>query len=138
MLQLSPFSLISQADAHTKILSCSRKQTKTNKQTKQTNKQNKQNNNKKNGHAGAWITFRFSLASMHRCRKQFHFGGGPNVIYTVIAVICTACMNINKVSRVKYWGGPGLPGPLVPTARLIPTKRGHERGMRLGSPSVTS
>ena len=26
-------------------------------------------------------------------------------IYTVIAVICTACMNINKVSRVKYWGG---------------------------------
>ena len=32
--------------------------------------------------------------------------GGPNVIYTAIAAICAACMNINKVSRVKYWGGP--------------------------------
>ena len=32
---------------------------------------------------------------------------GPNVIYTAIAAICTACMNSNKVSRVKYWeGGP--------------------------------
>ena len=29
--------------------------------------------------------------------------GGPNVTYTTIAVICAACMNINKVSRVKYW-----------------------------------
>ena len=61
MLQLSLcwFSLISQADAHTKILSCSRKQTskQTNKQTKQTKKKQEQ--------AGAWITFRFSLASMH-------------------------------------------------------------------------
>ena len=34
---------------------------------------------------------------------------GLNVIYTAIAAICAACMNINKVSRVKYWGGPGLP-----------------------------
>ena len=31
--------------------------------------------------------------------------GGPNVIYTVIAAICTACMNIDKVARVKYCGG---------------------------------
>ena len=38
--------------------------------------------------------------------------GGPNVIYTTIAAICVACMNINKVSRVKYWGrGPGPPCP---------------------------
>ena len=43
--------------------------------------------------------------AFHRCRKQFHFGG-PNVIYTAIAVICAACMNINKVSRVKILGGP--------------------------------
>ena len=41
---------------------------------------------------------------------------GPNVIYTAIVAICTACMNSNKVSRVKYWegGGPGLPSPPVP------------------------
>ena len=46
---------------------------------------------------------------MHRRRKQFHFGGGggANVIYTAIAAICAAWMNINKVSRVKYWGDPG-------------------------------
>ena len=28
---------------------------------------------------------------------------GANVVYTVIAAICAACVNINKVSRVKYW-----------------------------------
>ena len=28
--------------------------------------------------------------------------GGLNVIYTTIVAICVACMNINKVSRVKY------------------------------------
>ena len=38
--------------------------------------------------------------------------GGPNVIYSAIAAICAACMNINKVSRVKYWeGGPARPSP---------------------------
>ena len=36
-----------------------------------------------------------------------------NIIYTTIVAICAACMNINKVSGVKYWGG-GLV-PLVPT-----------------------
>ena len=44
-------------------------------------------------------------------------GGGANVIYTAIAAICAACMNINKVSRVKYWGGGGGgggPGPPCP------------------------
>ena len=35
---------------------------------------------------------------------------GPNVIYTAIAAICDRCMNINKVSRVKYWS----PAPLPP------------------------
>ena len=49
--------------------------------------------------------------ALHRRRKQFHFGGGANIIYTAITAICTACMNINKVSRVKYWGvGGGPPG----------------------------
>ena len=33
--------------------------------------------------------------------------GGPNVIYTAIVAICATCMNINNVSRVKYWGGGG-------------------------------
>ena len=28
--------------------------------------------------------------------------GGLNLIYTMIAAICVACMNINKVSRVKH------------------------------------
>ena len=44
---------------------------------------------------------------VHRRRKQFHFGGS-NVIYTAIAAICAACMNINQVSRVKYWGARAL------------------------------
>ena len=47
--------------------------------------------------------------------------GGPNVIYTAIAVICAACMNINKVSRIKYWGGGA--GPLAP---LVPTPMGKD------------
>ena len=29
---------------------------------------------------------------------------GPNVIYSAIVAICAACMNINKVVRIKYWG----------------------------------
>ena len=37
--------------------------------------------------------------------------GGPNINIHCDAAICTACMNINKVSRVKYWGGPGPPCP---------------------------
>ena len=49
--------------------------------------------------------------ALHRCRKQFHFGGGANIIYTAITAICTACMNINKVSRVKYWGALAPPAP---------------------------
>jgi len=43
--------------------------------------------------------------------------GGPNVIYTGIVAICAVCMNVNKVSRVKYWGGlalPDFPPPLPP------------------------
>ena len=40
---------------------------------------------------------------MYRRRKQFHFGGSKRNIQCD-AVICTACMNINKVSRVNYWG----------------------------------
>ena len=56
----------------------------------------------------------------HRCRKHFHFGGGGGGGERNIqcdAAICAACMNINKVSRVKYWEGPGPPlsSPLVPT-----------------------
>ena len=35
------------------------------------------------------------------------------VIYTAIAAICATCMNINKVSKVKYWGGPAPPPPPV-------------------------
>ena len=38
----------------------------------------------------------------HRRRKQFHFEGAEHNIHCNTA-ICTACMNINKVSRVKYW-----------------------------------
>jgi len=33
--------------------------------------------------------------------------GGPNVIYTAIAAICVTYININQVSRVKYWGRGG-------------------------------
>ena len=40
--------------------------------------------------------------------------GGPNVIYTAITAICAACMNINKLSRVKYWGGGGGAWPPLP------------------------
>ena len=38
----------------------------------------------------------------HRRRKQFHFEGAEHNIHCNTA-ICTACMNINKVSGVKYW-----------------------------------
>ena len=44
----------------------------------------------------------------HRRRKQFHFGEAEHNIHCDMA-ICAACMNINKVSRVKYWGGGGGP-----------------------------
>jgi len=40
--------------------------------------------------------------------------GELNVIYTVIAVICAACMN---VSRVKYWGGGA--GPPAPSGSYV-------------------
>ena len=54
----------------------------------------------------------------HRRRNQFHFWGwGGNVIYTTIVAICAACMNINKVLGVKYWGG----GELAPLVPLVPT-----------------
>ena len=47
-------------------------------------------------------------------------GGGGNVIYTAISAICAASMNISKLSRVKYWGGPGSPAPPpVPTPMPI-------------------
>ena len=46
----------------------------------------------------------------HRHRKHFHFGGAECNIHCDMA-ICAACMNINKVSKVKYWEGPGLPCP---------------------------
>ena len=48
--------------------------------------------------------------------------GGPNVIYTAITAICAACMNINKVSRVKYWGSPGPPTPVpTPMIKVLPS-----------------
>ena len=53
---------------------------------------------------------------LHRHKKQFHFGG-PNVIYTVVVAICAACMNINKVSRIKYWGA--LAPPRVPRSYVL-------------------
>ena len=55
-------------------------------------------------------------------KKKFFWGGGgggggANVIYTVIAAICAACMNINKV-RDKILGGPWHPYSPVPTPML--------------------
>ena len=55
----------------------------------------------------------------HRRRKQFYFWGAKRNIHCDVA-ICAACMNINKVSRVKHGGGGGGGGggvlaPLVPT-----------------------
>ena len=55
---------------------------------------------------------------LHRRRKHFHLfffgggggGGGERNIHCDTA-ICAACMNINKVSRVKYWGALA---PLAP------------------------
>ena len=41
-------------------------------------------------------------------------GGGGECNIHCDAAICAACMNINKVSRVKHRGGGG-PGPPVPT-----------------------
>ena len=46
-------------------------------------------------------------------------GGGANVNIHCDAAICAACMNINKVWRVKYWGGPGPPCPWVPMPMYI-------------------
>ena len=37
--------------------------------------------------------------------------GRLNVLYTTITAIYAACMNINKVSRVKYWGEGALAPP---------------------------
>ena len=50
----------------------------------------------------------------HRCRKHFHFFGGGQRNIQCDAEICAACMNINKVSKVKYWEGPGPPFPPPP------------------------
>ena len=47
-------------------------------------------------------------------------GGGECNIHCDVA-ICAACMNINKVSRVKYWGAlapPALPPPPTPNEFL--------------------
>ena len=49
-----------------------------------------------------------------RRRKQSHFGEAKRNIHCD-AAICATCININKLSRVKYWGGgPWPPGPPVP------------------------
>ena len=50
----------------------------------------------------------------HRCRKHFHLGGAKRNIQCDMA-ICAACININKVLRVKYWGAlpPPVPTPMV-------------------------
>ena len=49
-------------------------------------------------------------STKHRCRKQFHFGVAErNIHHDRSDLRCS--MNINKVSRVKYWGGPGPPLP---------------------------
>ena len=50
-------------------------------------------------------------ATCHRCRKQFHLGG-LNIIYTAIAVICAACMNIISLE------GKILEGPWRETQNL--------------------
>ena len=55
----------------------------------------------------------FSQANMHRRRKQFHFGGAERNTHCD-AAICAARININKVSRVKYCGGPAPPPPRPP------------------------
>ena len=55
----------------------------------------------------------FSQANMHRRRKQFHFGGAERNTHCD-AAICAARININKVSRVKYCGGPAPPPPPGP------------------------
>ena len=66
----------------------------------------------------------FSQANMHRRRKQFHFGGAERNTHCD-AAICAARININKVSRVKYCGGPAPPhppAPLVPMPMTWPTQ----------------
>ena len=45
--------------------------------------------------------------------------GGPNVNIHCDAAICAACMNINKVSRVKYWLGPAPPVSTPMTIQLL-------------------
>ena len=54
-------------------------------------------------------------------------------MYTAIAAICAACMNINKVPRVKI-GGPGTPRPprflrLCKSGGLYPTSFRDRRGL---------
>ena len=76
----------------------------------------KKNNNKKKQQQ----TQQQQKEHYHRRRKQFYFGGGQTykiIIYSPIAAICAACLNINEVSRVIYWGGPG--SPPVPTPMTI-------------------
>ena len=66
-----------------------------------------------------------TASMMFRRRKQFHFGGAERNIHCD-AAIWTACMNINKVSRVKYWGGGGGGGgpwpPAFPPPRVANVK----------------
>ena len=54
------------------------------------------------------------LPRQHHCRSE----GAKRNIHCDTA-ICTACMNINKLSGIKYWEGPGPPAPPVPTPMLI-------------------
>ena len=68
--------------------------------------------------------------------SNYIWGVGANVIYTVIAAICAACINLNKVSRVKYWGGPSPPLPPVPTPMLFQLQIGLINGLK--KPLTTS
>ena len=54
----------------------------------------------------------------YRHRKQFHFGGAKRNIHCN-AAICAARMNINKVSRVKYWGDSSPPVPTLRIAEVV-------------------
>ena len=55
--------------------------------------------------------FTWKVACYHKRRKQFHFGGAERNIHRDCSDLCCS-MNINKVSRVKYWGAspPLSPG----------------------------
>ena len=55
-----------------------------------------------------------STEQNHRRRKQFHFWGAERNIHCNMP-ICAASMNINKVSRVKHWGGHAHSCTPIPT-----------------------